>query len=352
MSADPVPTPASPVNAEKSKTKKRLVEAAISSLLFHLGLAGAAGAITIAVIVSRPEVTFEAKKPPSITARKIEHSIRVKKMQEQVRKPQILQRLVSQAPSAVALPELPTMDMPDMKKMRDTPSMNQNQNMLGDLGRAGGGLGRGQTGGGGFSDAQFFGENVRTRAIVIIVDVTTTIFKIGAMEVVKKEAETLLNALKPGTKFNMLVFVDGVGSFQPDMVFALEENKTKCIEWLNSLKENDPRGQLKGFAGTSSKMALEKAVEMGPDTIFMVTDGDYPKLKPSQPKNAPNIEGHADEIVDFVKGIETRFQRTVKINPVIFYPEDDSDWERVTKDFYKQITRITGGRVKTIERGQ
>lgn len=343
-------TSAPPPGDEKSKAKKRLIEAAVSSLLFHLGLAGAAGAITIAVIVSRPEVTFEAKKPPSITARKLEHSIRVKKMQEQVRKPQILQRLVSQAPSAVALPELPTMDMPDMNKMRDTPTMNQNQNMLGDLGRAGGGLGRGQTGGGGFSDAQFFGENVRTRAIVIIVDVTTTIFKIGAIDVLKQEAATLLSALKPGTKFNMLVFVDGVGAFQPDMVFAIEENKKKCIDWLNSLKENDPRGQLKGFGGTSSKMAIEKAVEMGPDTIFIVTDGDYPKLKPSSPKNAPNIEGHADEILSFVKSIETRYQRSVKINPVIFYPEDDSDWERVTQDFYKTITRVTGGRVKTIER--
>lgn len=342
--------PPQPPVSEKAKTKKRLIEAAVSSLLLHVGLAAAAGVITVAVIISRPEVTFEAKKPPSITARKIEHSIRVKKMQEQVRKPQILQRLVSQAPSAVALPDLPTMDMPDMKKMRDTPSMNQSQNMLGDLGRAGGGLGRGQTGGGGFSDAQFFGENVRTRAIIIIVDVTTTIFQIGAIDVLKQEAAKLLEALKPATKFNMLVYVDGVGAFQPDMVFALEENKKKCIEWLNSLEENDQRGQLRGFAGTSSKMAIEKAVEMGPDTIFIVTDGDYPKIKPSTPRDAPNIEGHADEIIAFVKNIETRYQRSIKINPVVFYPEDDREWEPLTKEFYRQITRATGGRVKTIDR--
>jgi len=335
---------------EKSKTKKRLAEAAISAVVFHVVLGVVAGAITIAVIVSRPEVTFEAKKPPSVTARKLEHSIRVKKMQEQVRKPQILQRLVSQAPSAVALPELPKMDTPDMKKMRDVPTTSPNAGMVGDLGRAGGGLGRGQTGGSGFSDAQFFGENVRTRSIIIIVDVTTTIFKIGAIDVVKKEAGNLLSALKPGTKFNMLVYVDGVGAFQPEMVYALEDNKKKCLEWLDTLKENDPRGQLAGFGGTSSKKAIEKAVEMGPDTVFIVTDADYPKLRPSTPKNAPNIEGHADEIIRFVRDIETSYQRVVKINPVIFYPEDDREWKTVSEDFYRQIARITGGRVKTISR--
>jgi len=339
-----------PVLTEKQKTKKQLTEAAISAVLFHVALAVLAGVITIAVIVTRPAVTFDAKKPPSIPARKLEHSIRVKKMQEQVRKPQILQRLVSQAPSAVALPELPKMDTPDMKKVRDTPTLNQSKSILGDLGRAGGGLGRGDTGGGGFSDAKFFGENVKTRSIVIIVDVTTTIFKIGAIEALKKEAEIMLQSLNPGTKFNFIVFVDGAGAFQPAMVYALEDNKKQCIEWLNSLTENDKRGQLVGFGGTSSKLALQMALEMTPDTIFIITDGDYPKLKPSKPKNAPNIEGHADEIMDLVKSIETKYNTTIKINPVIFYPTDDSEWERVTKDFYRRIIRLTGGKLKLIER--
>jgi len=345
------PHPPEEIDKEKQKAKKKLAEAAISAIIFHIALAVLAGVITIAVIVTRPPVTFEAKKPPSISARKLEHSIRVKQMQQQVRKPQILQRLVSQAPSAVALPELPKMDTPDMKKMRDTPQLNRSQSMLGDLGRAGGGLGRGDTGGGGFSDTKFFGENVRTRAVIIIVDVTTTIFKIGAIDALKKEAEIMLGGLNPGTKFNVVVFVDGAGSFQPNMVFALEENKKNCIEWINSLQENDKRGQLVGFGGTSSKLALEMALEMNPDTIFIITDGDYPKLKPSKPKNAPNIEGHADTIMDLVKSIETRYNATIKINPIIFYPTDDSEWERVTKDFYRRIVRLTGGKLKTIERG-
>ncbi len=344
------PVHAKPVLTEKEKTKRRLAEAAISAVVFHVGLAVLAGAITIAVIVARPKVTFEAKQPPSIPARKLEHSIRVKQMKEQVRKPQILQRLVSQAPSAVALPELPKMDTPDMKKMRDTPTLNRSANMLGDLGRAGGGMGRGDTGGGGYSDTKFFGENVRTRAVVIIVDVTTTIFKIGAIEALKKEAGIMLAGLGPGTKFNVVVFVDGAGSFQPNMVFALEENKKQCLEWINSLTENDKRGQLVGFGGTSSKMAIEMALEMQPDTIFIITDGDYPKIKPSKPREAPYIEGHADEIIDVVKSIETRYGGKIKINPIIFYPTDDSEWETKTKDFYRRITRLTGGKIKTIER--
>jgi len=339
-----------PVLTEKQKEKKRFAEAAVSAVLFHIALGVVAGAITVAVIVSRPKVTFDAKQPPSIPARKLEHSIRVKQMKEQVRKPQILQRLVSQAPSAVALPELPKMDTPDMKKMRDTPTLNRSANALGDLGRAGGGLGRGDTGGGGYSDTKFFGENVKTRAVILLVDVTTTVFNIGAIEALKKEAAIMLEGLNPGTKFNVIVYVDGAGAFQPTMVFALEDNKKKCLEWINSLEQTDRRGQLVGFGGTSWKLALEMALEMQPDTIFIITDGDYPKIRPTKPAEAPYIEGHADEIIDIVKTIETRYNGKIKINPVIFYPTEDREWEEKTKDFYRRITRLTGGRIKTIER--
>ncbi len=370
-----MPPAHAPAPDGKSKAKKRLAEAAVSSLLIHLGLAAAAGAITIAVIVSRPEVTFEAKKPPSIAARKIEHSIRVKKMQEQVRKPQILQRLVSQAPSAVALPELPKMDTPDMKKMRDTPTMSQNQNIIGDLGRAGGGLGRGQTGGGGFSDAQFFGQNVKTRAVIIAFDNTQTVINKGLLEPLAEETAKLLKGLTPATKFNLVAFVDGAASLFPAMVFATQENKQKAADGLRILSAEDKKvrtkeqkkagagseswhrsgfipnttGNLEGYSGSTPWKAIEMAADMEADTLFIITDDDMPNIKEGSARTGTEVEDHTRDIKRYVDTFQKTSGRSMKINVVIFKPNTKSDKAREAISFYRGLAGAAGGRVTTVD---
>lgn len=69
----------------------------------------------------------------------------------------------------------------------------------------------------------------------------------------------------------------------------------------------------------------------------------------STQKGSERLEGHGEEIIDIVKGIETKYNTQIKINPVIFYPDRLSDWERESKDFYHRIARISGGKVKTID---
>lgn len=359
---------------EKSKTKKRLAEAAISAVVFHVVLGVVAGAITIAVIVSRPEVTFEAKKPPSISARKLEHSIRVKKMQEQVRKPQILQRLVSQAPSAVALPELPKMDTPDMKKMRDVPTTSPNAGIVGDLGRAGGGLGRGQTGGSGFSDAQFFGQNVRTRAVIIAFDNTQTVINKGLLEPLAAETAKMLEGLTPATKFNLIAFVDGSASLFPQMVFATQENKKKAIEGLKIITAADKRsrsksekaggatiewdskgfvpnstGNLATHSGSSPWKAIEMAMEMEADTLFIITDDDLPNIKEGNARSGVPVEDHPQDIKRTVDQYEKTSGRSMKINVVIFKPNSNSERAREAIGFYRGLAQSSGGRTSTVD---
>lgn len=366
---------AKPVPTAKQKAKKQLAEAAISAVVFHIGLAVLAGAITIAVIVSRPEVTFDAKKPPSIPARKLEHSIRVKKMQEQVRKPQILQRLVSQAPSAVALPELPKMDAPDMKKMRDTPTINQSQNMLGDLGRAGGGLGRGQTGGGGFSDAQFFGQNVRTRAVIIAFDNTQTVINKGLLPQLAEETAKLLQGLSPATKFNLIAFVDGAAPLFPNLVFATQENKKKAIDALTILSTEDRKertrearktgaasadwnargfvpnitGNNPEYSGSSPWQAIEVASQMEADTLFVITDDDLPNIKKGSARTGTPVEDHTRDIQKFVNDFQKTSGRSMKINVVIYKPNTKQDRAREAMSFYRSLAQSTTGKMTSVE---
>ena len=134
----------------------------IRDSLIHVLLIIGAISLTIMIIAPKQKMMFEGKKSPSLPARKLEHAIRVKQMQKQTRKPQILQRLVTEAPSKVALPEMPDMKTPDIKNLRDTPLMNSRAGSIGGIGGGGGGAGRGLTGGMGYSDTKFFGENIRT----------------------------------------------------------------------------------------------------------------------------------------------------------------------------------------------
>lgn len=355
--SEPVPAPAPapeshghtrPILGERERRKKALAEAATVAVVFHVVLGIVAGAITIVVIATRPPVTFEAKQPPSIPARKLEHSIRVKQMQEQTRKPQILQRLTAQSPSAVALPELPKLDTPVQKNLRDTPILAAKAgNLLGGVGGQGGGAGRGLTGGSGYSDTKFFGENVRTRAITILMDISPSMVAKGVVEDVRKESLTMLENLSPVTKFNLIVFVDGAESFSPQMVFATRENRDKAIEWLKQPFDGRRQGNRRGYSGSTPSEALKMAVEQGCDTMFVLTD-DPPYLKEGNAETGREITTHREDIEDFVRGIETSYSRQVRINTIVYKPHQNERGQQGIA-FYKKVAQVTGGRFRLIK---
>lgn len=345
---------------EKEKTKRRLAEAAISAVVLHIALGVVAGAITIVVIVTRPPVTFDAKQPPSIPARKLEHSIRVKQMQQQTRKPQVLERLVSQSPSAVALPELPKMDMPDQKNMKDTPMASPAGGILGALGGSGGGAGRGLTGGSGYSDTKFFGENVRTKAICLLLDASQTLINKGVLDDVVRESGTMLSGLAPVTKFNMIGFVDGAAAMFPQMVFATQANKSNALARLKTRDTKKGKGDggtwteagfvpnyvgnLSGYSGSTPWKAIELAVEMGADTVFIVMDDEPPYVKQGGVNDGVVIESHMDDILDYVKNIETLTGHAVKFNVVMTTPRDNKRGQDAV-EFYKKFCKATGGKL-------
>ena len=186
----------SPDDASRAAAaRKRTLSAMLTSLAIHAILLVAAASLTIMIIAPKPKMMFEGKKSPYLPARKLEHAIRVKQMKKQTRKPQILQRLVTEAPSQVVLPEMPQMKTPDVKDLRDTPVMNSRAGSIGSIGGGGGGAGRGLGGGSGYSDTKFFGENVRTRAICILVDVTDSMVQKQVVEDTLVQAQAMMEKM-------------------------------------------------------------------------------------------------------------------------------------------------------------
>lgn len=339
---------------EKQKKSRGLMafagaEGVLVSVVVHLLLVGGAASLTVLIVQSKPKMMFEAKEPPSLPAKKLEHSIRVRQMKKQVRKPRIMQKLVASAPADVALPELPAMEVPDRKTPRNDILLSSRAGgSLGGLGAGGGGAGRGLTGGSGYSDTKFFGENVRTRAVCILMDISQSIIEKGVLEDVRNEAMEMLKSLNPGTKFNVIVFVDGAKPFTPQMVFATQDNKQAALSWLGQSFNGRTTGNRRGYSGSTPSQAIEMAVEMGCDTMFVLTD-DPPYLKEGTARTGVEIEEHQDNILDFAKDIETNYGRRVKINTIAYKPWDSARGEEA-KDFLKDLARATGGRFRHVER--
>ncbi len=352
----------SKTKAEDAAQRKRALNAILISLGVHLLLIIGAVTLTIVIITPKQKMMFEGKKSPSLPARKLEHAIRVKQMQKQTRKPQILQRLVTEAPSKVALPEMPEMTTPDVKNLRDTPLMNSRAGSIGGIGGGGGGAGRGLTGGMGYSDTKFFGENVRTRAMAICFDISTSMIEKGVIQDVISESAGMLEKMNAGTKFNYVVFVDGYDLFAPQMVYATQENKAAGLAWLDKVNkafdaatqrftDKSVDGQLNGQTGSTSFHALQQAVEMGADTIFLLTD-EAPWL--STDSNMANaIPDHIQKVEEYVRSIERTTGRSVKIYPILYSPRERpgrNQFGVVSAEFHKTLARATGGRIRIIQR--
>ena len=366
-------TALSKTKSEDAAQKKRALNAILISLGIHVLLLIGAVSLTIMIISPKSKMMFEGKKSPSLPARKLEHAIRVKQMQKQTRKPQILQRLVTEAPSKVALPEMPEMTTPDVKNLRDTPLMNSRAGSIGGIGGGGGGAGRGLTGGMGYSDTKFFGENVRTRAMVICFDISTSMIEKGVIQDVITESAGMLDKMNAGTKFNYIVFVDGEDSFAPQMIYATKENKAQALTWLDRVKnafnpttqrftDKSVDGQFDRRTGSTPMVALEKAVEQGADTIFLLTD-EAPWMDDGTPaapgatgaRSANPDPGHIQKVEDFVRSIERTTGRSVKIYPILYDPKPKGGHNQfgiASADFYKTIARATGGRVRIINKAQ
>lgn len=338
----------SKTKSEDAAQRKRALNAILISLLIHVLLIIGAISLTIMIIAPKQKMMFEGKKSPSLPARKLEHAIRVKQMQKQTRKPQILQRLVTEAPSKVALPEMPDMKTPDIKNLRDTPLMNSRAGSIGGIGGGGGGAGRGLTGGMGYSDTKFFGENIRTRAIVICMDISPSMIAKGVTQDVLNETVKMLENMNVGTKFNILVFVDGSDGFAPQMVYATQENKQKALEWLKQPFDGRRQGNLRGFSGSTPHMVIKSAVEMGADTVFVLSD-DPPYLKQGDVQTGVEITTHMDDIMSYVKSVESTTGRSVRFYPILYKPFENERGKQAI-DYYKSMARTTGGKCRVIPR--
>ncbi len=139
----------------------------------------------------------------------------------------------------------------------------------------------------------------------------------ASLRAVKAELLASLKNLDTVHQFQIIFYNHRPVLFSPSgtpgkLVFATEQNKQAVRKFLDTIE---------AFGGTDHEAALRMATALKPDVIFLLTDGDDPKL------TAPQLEK-----------IE-RWSAGIRINAIEFGPGPAPQ----TESFLKELARRTGG---------
>jgi hypothetical protein len=166
------------------------------------------------------------------------------------------------------------------------------------------------------SGADFFGVKATGNTFVYVVDNSPSMRRDGAFEAARKEMIRSLMSMKPKQRFYISFFgkeIDSMPSPEGDIerfpIHATPENLARTIDWLNRVvvqKEGLPPNE-----------ALERAIQMQPDGIFLLFDGDT-KVDVAKFLRKANrvddvIHGRVPRVpIQVVHFFEEEFQRAMK----------------------------------------
>jgi hypothetical protein len=154
----------------------------------------------------------------------------------------------------------------------------------------------GKAGGGGVGGMSFFGIKDEGRSVVIMVDVSDSMFtrtrdakggkllkrgKKQSFQAVRNEAIKLVDNLSVNSRFGIIKWGGGAYSWKPELVPATDQNKRDATDYLQNEVDfhgAPPKDVRPG--GTRHDYAIEEAFRLQPEVIFMLTDGNATAYQP------------------------------------------------------------------------
>ncbi len=314
-------------------------------------------------VVSRyfaePEAVFEMRPDLRIPPQPPEHKLNMARHQAMAPKPTLRKRLVSTRPADISLPELPEVDTDQALTFNPTTMASLNSSSL--AGAASGfGTADGLTGGEGTgSGMSFFGIRDRAQSVVIMVDISMSMFgrtgdldyktsklvrkgKEQSFQKIREEAMALIDGLGLDARFGIIRWSGSARSWQEALVPATDENKSlakKHIqEDIDAFKAN-PRGGRPG--GTRHDYALEELFKLNPEVAYMLSDGNA-----TQSLGRGKMEDIPEK--SLLKIIETAKEtngRVPKIHTIYYVTGAD---KRTEERMLRRIASKTGGKAKKV----
>ena len=158
------------------------------------------------------------------------------------------------------------------------------------------------------------------RKIAFVCDASGSMLnKFGTL---RRELSKTVQGLRPIQSFNIIFFQEqNCASFADTLVMATPENKLKADTFLED--KITPRGE------TNPIPAIEKAFQLKPELIYLLTDGDFPDN---------------DAVLKKIRNLEREFK--IKINTIAFV--SDADMDTAFMKILETIASETGGVYKHV----
>ena len=278
------------------------------TVIVHVVLIAVAGFFVVSEQILGPKKSFEAANASeNVVQKKVEHRLQVARKGggSASSSPVSANRIFTTAENALQLPpmpELPTLGASTLSGM----GFGKGAGGVGSGTGYGTGLGNGSGLGSGFMSMSFLGTtSQRASKIVFVVDVGPGLLDIRkggfeAFSIIREEMMKLVSRLPPSAEFSVVLYeLDGrdtgirtslVNPFSLNLLPATSTNKTRFFEWMKPVnrtpeivglksleirtpwraKELPNAGLDETFRSPTWVTALRCALEMGPDTIYLV----------------------------------------------------------------------------------
>lgn len=323
-------------------------------LIVSIGLHAAAAVVAGVWIVSKyfapPQAAFVA--PPAkaivIPADEREHRINMAAFDGLAAKPSYTDKIASTRPAAFALPELPRVPLDQMLPLDPSEILaDQVTSLVGSAG-LGSGMGAGLAGAGGIGQGKgmsFFGIESQGRRILLLFDVSTSVVNKAVragvpLTKIKEETLELIGGLPINAKFGLIQFSQNYKPFGTELFAANDANKEAARTWVeNEWVESGTMSASKkvvsnpdGFVGV-----LQRGLQMDPDVIFVVSDGDF-----QWRRGGGNRDIDLEEVEQLLETQE-KAGKKASVNFIGFEMKSED------KSNLSRIARRTGGTLKEIK---
>jgi hypothetical protein len=321
--------------ANKRRAKAALRNAIVVSVLVHIILGIGAAALVVAILYKPTPAQFESRKIVKIDPKEREEKMSLAEFEEAASAPSFDDRLQTDRMMDKGLPDLPK--LPIEQVMTLEPSQLLSDAITGLTG-SGFGAGGGGGGGGGIGTGfGFMGIQTEGRRILIIVDVSLSVVNAARrtgndFEKIREETKKLLDQLPISANFNFIQHSRNYAPWRPELVPVTDQNREDAKKWLDqwfavegSLKPGTPN-MVTGGPGFIK--ILERAFQMQPDVMFIISDGSYQRSFGGS-ENIP-----WDEIIDRAKELQATLVKPATIHYIGFSMKNDA------KDGARRLTRV------------
>ncbi|MFZ4482757.1 MAG: hypothetical protein ACOYOL_02105 [Chthoniobacterales bacterium] len=358
---DPV-LPAKPPKA--GGIKRIIIMVVLASIAVHLAAGVIAGVVIVARYFAEPPAEFKAVKDIRIPAQDREHRMNMSSFDGGAAKPAFTDKMASARPTAFALPDLPQVPINSLVEVDPTGIVSDQLSGIMSGTGTGSGYGSGSGGGGGGSGSavSFFGISDTATRVIIVVDVSDTMFDRmpGKFQAVKQEAAKLIKGLGINTLFNIIIYEGGSVAMFPDVQPATDANKAKAAAWIESVDGGSGK-QGMSYKGKYSKMgtglyegggtrtdtALKQALSMRPSTIFLISDGEMSRRGGgADTDDAEGSKIEEKDLANLIKEGQSKMEQPARIHVIHFLTKDARKEE---EDILRGISRRNEGRFKQVK---